>query len=79
MVANVALQTWASEFCSDRQAFAERHRKQFGDEATDDEIEQFRQEMIKRRLSSKEDVILGCPLCNSVQLPKPSNGQQPRQ
>src|SRR5437588_3103290 len=46
MVANVALQTWASEFCSDRQAFAERHRKQFGDEATDDEIEQFRQEML---------------------------------
>jgi hypothetical protein len=45
-VANVALQTWASEFCSDRQAFAERQRAQFGEEATDEEIEQFRQEML---------------------------------
>ncbi len=45
-VANVALQTWASEFCSDRLAFAERHRDQFGEEATDEEIEQFRQEVL---------------------------------
>jgi mono/diheme cytochrome c family protein len=29
--------------------------------------EQFRDEMIKRRQSSKEDVIPGCPLCNTVQ------------
>jgi hypothetical protein len=29
--------------------------------------EQFREEMIKRRQSSKEDVIAGCPLCNTVQ------------
>jgi mono/diheme cytochrome c family protein len=29
--------------------------------------EQFRDEMIKRRQSSKDDVIPGCPLCNTVQ------------
>jgi hypothetical protein len=33
--------------------------------------EQFRDEMIKRRQSSKDDVIPGCPLCNTVQ-PQPS-------
>ena len=31
--------------------------------------EQFQQEMLKRRLSSKDDVIIGCPLCNTVQMP----------
>jgi mono/diheme cytochrome c family protein len=35
--------------------------------ALDDE--QFKQEMIKRRMSTTEDVIIGCPLCNSVQMP----------
>jgi hypothetical protein len=31
--------------------------------------EQFQQAMIKRRMERKEEVIIGCPLCNSVQLP----------
>ena len=38
--------------------------------------EQFREEMIKRRQASKEDVILGCPLCNTVQLPKIASNQE---
>ena len=33
--------------------------------------EQFREEMIKRRQSSTEDVIPGCPLCNTVPVPGP--------
>jgi hypothetical protein len=37
--------------------------------------EQFREEMLKRRLASKEDVIPGCPLCNTVQLPKTTTDQ----
>jgi hypothetical protein len=36
--------------------------------------EQFRDEMIKRRRSSKEDVIAGCPLCNTVQPPANAGG-----
>lgn len=32
--------------------------------------DQFRQEMIKRRANSSEDVIPGCPLCNTVQVPE---------
>jgi hypothetical protein len=32
--------------------------------------EQFREEMIKRRRSSTEDVIIGCPLCNTIPLPR---------
>jgi hypothetical protein len=32
--------------------------------------------MIKRRQSSKEDVIIGCPLCNTVQIPKSTSNQQ---
>ena len=38
--------------------------------------EQFQAEMLKRRQSSKEDVILGCPLCNNppLTLPVPSTG-----
>jgi Protein of unknown function (DUF4238) len=43
-VANMALQTWAREFYSDREAFAERHREFFGDEASEEEIEEFRRE-----------------------------------
>jgi hypothetical protein len=38
--------------------------------------EQFQQEMIKRRQSTKDDVIIGCPLCNTVQIPKSTNNQQ---
>jgi hypothetical protein len=38
--------------------------------------EQFQQEMIKRRQSTKEDVILGCPLCNTVELPKSTNNSR---
>jgi hypothetical protein len=37
--------------------------------------EQFRDEMVKRRQSSSEDVIIGCPLCNTVQAPKATNSQ----
>ncbi len=32
--------------------------------------EQFRQEMLERRQHSTEDVIIGCPLCNTVRLPE---------
>lgn len=45
-VANVAFQNWASEFYSDRRAFAERHREHFGEDKTDEEMEQLRQEML---------------------------------
>ncbi len=40
--------------------------------------EQFEQEMIKRRGSSKDDIIIGCPLCNTVQVPRgtSNNNQQ---
>lgn len=31
--------------------------------------EKFKEEMLKRRMASKEDVIIGCPLCNNVQPP----------
>ena len=41
--------------------------------------EQFEQEMIKRRQSTKQDIIPGCPLCNTVQLPKPATQQQQQQ
>lgn len=47
-VANAAFQTWASEFYSDRRAFAERYREQFGEGATDDDIEEFRRETISQ-------------------------------
>ena len=39
--------------------------------------EQFEEEMIKRRQSTKDDIIIGCPLCNSVRGPRgTSNNQQ---
>jgi hypothetical protein len=39
--------------------------------------EQFEQEMIKRRQTTKDDHIIGCPLCNTVQVPRgTSNNQQ---
>jgi hypothetical protein len=38
--------------------------------------EQFQAEMLKRRQASKDDVIIGCPLCNTVQVPKSTNNQQ---
>jgi hypothetical protein len=41
--------------------------------------EQFEQEMIKRRQNAKGDIIIGCPLCNSVQVPKSTNNQQQQQ
>jgi hypothetical protein len=41
--------------------------------------EQFEQEMIKRRQSTKDDVIIGCPLCNSVQVPRATTNQQQQQ
>src|SRR5581483_2957350 len=45
-VANAALQNAASELYSDRTAFAEDYRDQFGEAATDEEIEQFRQDTL---------------------------------
>jgi len=36
--------------------------------------EQFREEMIKRRQLSTEDVIPGCPLCNTIPLPRAAAG-----
>jgi hypothetical protein len=36
---------------------------------------QFEQEMIKRRQASKADVIIGCPLCNTVTVPQGTNNQ----
>jgi len=43
--------------------------------------EQFEQEMIKRRQSTKDDVIIGCPFCNTVQAPRgtTSTNQQQQQ
>jgi hypothetical protein len=41
--------------------------------------EQFEQEMIKRRQSTRQDIIPGCPLCNTVTLPKPATQQQQQQ
>ncbi len=38
--------------------------------------EQFQAEMLKRRQATKDDIIIGCPLCNSVQVPKSTNNQQ---
>ncbi|MGE3959137.1 MAG: hypothetical protein AB7H96_20655 [Vicinamibacterales bacterium] len=40
--------------------------------------EQFEQEMIKRRTSTRDDVIPGCPLCNTVSAPRgtANNNQQ---
>ena len=43
-MANAALQTWATEFYSDRRAFTESHREFFGDGMSDEEIEHVRQE-----------------------------------
>jgi hypothetical protein len=38
--------------------------------------EQFEAEMVKRRQSTKTDVVVGCPLCNSVQVPRSTNNNQ---
>jgi hypothetical protein len=38
--------------------------------------EQFEQEMIKRRQSTRDDVIIGCPLCNTVQVPRGTTNNQ---
>jgi hypothetical protein len=45
-VANAAFRMAVTEFNSDREAFAESYRASHGDNASDEEIEQFRQEMI---------------------------------
>jgi hypothetical protein len=45
-VANAAFRMAVTEFNSDRHAFAESYRSSHGDEVSDEEIEQFRQEMI---------------------------------
>jgi hypothetical protein len=37
--------------------------------------EQFREEMLKRRQSTTEDVIIGCPLCNTVHPQKSTTNQ----
>jgi hypothetical protein len=41
--------------------------------------EQFQAEMIKRRQTTKSDVIIGCPLCYTVQVPASTNNQQQQQ
>jgi hypothetical protein len=41
--------------------------------------EQFEQEMIKRRQSTKDDIIIGCPLCNTVQVPRGTSNNQQQQ
>jgi hypothetical protein len=41
--------------------------------------EQFQTEMWKRRQISKDDVILGCPLCNQAQPPKAPTSLQQQQ
>jgi hypothetical protein len=41
--------------------------------------EQFEQEMIKRRQSAKDDIIIGCPLCNTVQVPRGTSNNQQQQ
>src|SRR5581483_5422721 len=62
-VANVAFQNWASEFYSDRSAFAERHREYFRNDATDEELEAFRLETLAQirdgrlKLSGREAAI----------------------
>lgn len=45
-IANAALQTAASELYSDRRAFAESYRDYFGDGASKEEVERFRQETL---------------------------------
>lgn len=47
-IANAAMRTWASEFYSDRQAFAEHHRRVHGPGASAVEIEQLRQHVINQ-------------------------------
>jgi hypothetical protein len=44
-LANAALQNAVSELYSDRQAFAEQHRQHFGAGASDEEIDEFREEV----------------------------------
>ncbi len=41
--------------------------------------EQFEQEMIKRRQSTRDDIIIGCPLCNTVQVPRGTSNNQQQQ
>jgi hypothetical protein len=59
-IANAAMRTWASEFYSDRQAFAEHYRRIREPSASDEEIEQLRQDVINQigdgriRLSGKK-------------------------
>ena len=38
--------------------------------------EQFKQAMIERRQSTTDDVIIGCPLCNTVQVPEKTSSVQ---
>jgi len=67
-VANAAFQTAASEFLSDRRAFAQRHREASGKLADDDEIERLRQEMLDEvrgggvRLSGEGGAAFGIAL-----------------
>lgn len=71
-VANAAFRTAASEFYSDRRAFAESHREFFGDGASEEEIEQFRQETIAQirdgrlRLSSRDGAAFAAGLRHAV-------------
>jgi Protein of unknown function (DUF4238) len=45
-IANAAFRTWASEFYSDRHAFADHYRRAHGPGANEEEIERFRQGIV---------------------------------
>lgn len=52
-LANAALQNAVSEVYSDREAFAQRHREHFGPGASDEEIEEFRLDVIDQVRTGK--------------------------
>lgn len=72
VVANAAFQTAASEFLSDRRAFAERHREASGRLAGDDEIERLRRQVLDEvrrggvRLSGEGGGAFGAALEHAV-------------
>jgi uncharacterized protein DUF4238 len=73
-VAQTAFQNAASEMFSDRDAFAERHREFFGENADEEEIEAYRREIIdsvrdgKLRLVGERGAAFGEGLRHAVEL-----------
>jgi hypothetical protein len=55
-LANVALQDAVSELYSDRKAFAEHHRQHFGAGASDEDIEEFRLDVVEQVRTGKVHV-----------------------